>query len=228
MRVSGRALRLLALAGGFGACRAEPGATETPGRTSDGASTERPAIAADRGVVYGSDEVRIRASWRSDVDPRGAVIVFSGDASESAIIANRVLDAGFNVAVVESASRSIAHRLEVAATITNDKSLSQRQRLEQGRPRQPAVNVFWLDASEGEGVIDLLRAQPPFRVHAAVVLTREGPPRRLAFASESAGEIRVLAVPAPLDDAAWMEILRFVEDVVQDLLGERPAPPRDR
>lgn len=229
-----RVLGLLATIGPLVACRAGPAATAAPERPREApiasaAEPHRPAIVADRGVAHSSEEVRVVASWRSDVDPRGVVVVFFAEEPGAAGLANRILDAGFNHAFVEPAHRPLATRLAVAAALTNDKSLGQRQRMEQGHPRRPGITVFWLDG-RGGGALEALRAAPPFRVQAAIVLTRAGPPRRHVFAGASGGELHVLEIVSPIDDAAWTEVVRFLDEIERRQasmpLRSLMAPPR--
>jgi hypothetical protein len=218
------------------ACRAEPAGTNAPGQQvraeprdteSSAVDQARSLIVADRGVAHASEQVRLVASWRSGVDPRGVVVVFpSGSPAppEMADVANRLLDANLNHALVEPSPRPLALRVDVAALLAHDKGLGHRQRIERGAAKRPAMTVFWLDDRDVGGALEVLRARPPFRVQAAIVLTGPGAPRRHVIANDTAVPLRVLELPAPsgerLDEAAWTEILRFLAEVEHDLLGQ--------
>ncbi|WAS91325.1 hypothetical protein [Nannocystis punicea] len=187
----------------------------------------RSLIVADRGVSHASEQVRLVASWRSGVDPRGVVVVFPASSSmppELAEVANRFLDAGLNHALVEPSPRPLALRVDVAAMIANDKGLGHRQRIEQGAARQAVMTVFMLDDRDVAEALAVLRARPPFGVQAAIVLTGSGAPRRHVIANDTAVPLRVLELPTPdeehLDEAAWAEILRFLDEVERDLPGQ--------
>jgi hypothetical protein len=217
----------LAVAGALLACRTDRGETDVPGLPPEPEPSEIEkavrSLVADRGVVHHTEQVRVVSSWRSDATPRGVMIVVPADtarADDIADLANRTLDAGFNHALVDAATRPLAARVAVAADLANYKALGYRQWLERGDPRRPTLTVLWLDAPAGEALATL-RERPPYMVQAAIVTTRGSAPQRSDLAGDP-GTLRVLELPAPhgrLDDAAWAEALRFLADVERDVLG---------
>ncbi|MCB9706657.1 MAG: hypothetical protein H6711_32735 [Myxococcales bacterium] len=165
------------------------------------------------------------AAWRSEVDARGVVVVVPPEGTSAAEIgglANRILDAGFNHAYVEGSERPLALRIAVASMLAGEKLLGHRQRMEQGRPSKPTITALWLDERGPDRAIEVLRAQPPPRVQAVIVLTKGGASQRSTIAGP-AGEIRVLKLAAPADgpisEAAWAEALGFLAAVERDLVG---------
>lgn len=188
------------------ACRAGPHATERAeaGHTAPAparAPGDAPTIVADRGVSHGTRGVWVETLWRSEVDPRGVIVVFSPRDAAYADLANRVLAEGFNHSFVESTDAPLAARVEFAATIANDKMLGGRQWLERAELRQPTITVLWFDAGEREAARTLLREHPPFRVAAAILVGGAGLSRRDAIALAGGGAIRVLE--APRTTAPW-------------------------
>lgn len=204
------------------ACRAGPHATEGAeaghaARAPARAPGDTPTIVADRGVSHGTRGVRVETRWRSEVDPRGVIVVFSPRDATYADLANRVLAEGFNHSFVESTNAPLAARVEFAATIANDKSLGGRQWLERAELRQPTITVLWFDAGEREAARTLLREHPPFRVAAAILVGGTGLSSRDAIALEGGGEIRVLEAQGPVNDALWAEVREFLAEVERDL-----------
>ena len=162
------------------------------------------------------------AAWRSQVEPRGVVVVFPAkDRSpvEMAGVANRILDAGFNYAFVEPPA-PLAARIAVGTAIAHDKSLGARQWLESGRPREPTITLLWFDDDDGEA-LELLRAQHPFMVQAAIVGAGSSATQRHILTNQH-GELPVLEVPGPLDGAGQRDVIRFIDEVEHALLC-RPA-----
>lgn len=221
-------LHRLAVAGALLACRADAGETRPLGGPPEPEPSELVkavrSLVADRGVAHMTDQVTVLTSWRSDVIPRGVLIVVPADdarADAIADLATRTLDAGFNHALVDGATRPLAARIAVAAGIANDKALGYRQWYERDDPRRSTLTVLWLDAPDLADALPALRERPPLRVQAAIVTTRGGTPQRSDLAGDP-GTLRVLELPAPpgrLDDAAWAEALRFLANVERDALG---------
>jgi hypothetical protein len=221
-----RAVHRLALAGALLACRTDPVDTSSPGPPEPEPSAIIAAVrslVADRGVAHSTERVTVMTSWRSDVTPRGVMIVVpADDARADALtdLATRTLDAGFNHALVDS-TEPLAARVAVAAGIANDKSLGARQWYERSDPRQPTLTVLWLDVADRGEALAVLRDRPPYMVQAAIVTTRGNAPLRSELPGDP-GPLRVLELPAPHgrpDDAAWAEALRFIADVERDVLG---------
>lgn len=231
----------LVIACGLLACAARPLASgqpsvETPASPSV-TPAARPSIVADRGVAVGTQGVWVIAAWRADVDARGVLVVLprpGASAAELAALANRSLDVGFNHAHVEATERPLALQIKVASILAADKMLGHRQRLEQGRTQRPGITALWLDDHGPGRALNLLRAALPHGVHAAIVVTREGPPRRRMLLRAAASALHVLEIAAPagvpVDDATWAEVSRFLDEVEAERLRARamtPDPPEN-
>lgn len=221
-----RALHCLAVLGALLACRTGSVDTSSPGPPAPEPSpldSAMRSVVADRGVVHGTRDVNVKTLWRSDVTPRGVILLVpAADVRPDVLddLSQRTLDANFNVALVSPASEPLAERIDVAAGLANDKSLGARQWYERGDPRQPTLTVLWLVTPDAAEALAALRDRPPFMVAAAIVTTRGGAPQRSDLPGDP-GPLRALELPVPrgLDDAAWSEALRFIADVERDVLG---------
>lgn len=180
------------------------------------------SVVADRGVTHGTRRVNVTTLWRSDVTPRGVMLVVPADTTPPAALADlaqKTLDANFNFAFVFPASAPLAERIDVAAGLANDKSLGARQWYERRDARRPTLTVLWLVGPDADAALAALRDRPPFMVPAAIVTTRAGAPRRSELPGDR-GTLRVLELPVPhgLDAAAWAEAMSFIADLERDVL----------
>jgi hypothetical protein len=172
------------------------------------------------------------ASWRSDVDPRGVVVVFFAEEPGAAGLAKSHPRRG--ASIMHSSSLLTARSppaSRVAAALTNDKSLGQRAADGTGATRDgPASPCSWLDGRGGRGPRGAARS-PAVSASRLRSCSHERV-RRAGTCSRAhrGGELHVLEIVSPIDDAAWTEVVRFLDEIERRQasmpLRSLMAPPR--
>ena len=183
--------------------------------------TPAPSIAGDRGLLYKSGDVALRVVWRADSDARGLVVDFAPTRTAAIADADRLLDMDLVYAAVDAPAAALAERIDGAASLIDEKPIDDLPRFERGEPSRVTPTIFLLDGRRDPDALERLRNAPPRRVSAAVVLTDAEATCREGGARSSAGALTILALCAPLDDAAWAELRALVDAAEASLSGPR-------